>query len=51
MGSARYWAAIRGYIDGHRFGRGSTRALLDALDAATPVDLRPTFAPRFPGLY
>jgi len=51
MGSARYWAAIRGYIDGHRFGRGSTRALLDALDAATPVDLRPTFAPRFPSLY
>jgi hypothetical protein len=25
--------------------------LLDALDAATPLDLRPLFATRFPSLY
>lgn len=51
MGSAAYWAALHAYIDAHRFGLGRSRALLDALDAATPLDLRPLFATRFPSLY
>lgn len=51
MGSAAFWAALRGYLDDHRFGLAGTRQLLDALDAATSLDLRPTFDVRFPRLY
>jgi hypothetical protein len=51
MGSSAYWSALRAYIDAHRFGLGSTRSLLDTLDARTPLDLRPMYAPRFPSLY
>ena len=33
MGSAAFWAALRGYIADHRWGLSHTRTLLDALDA------------------
>jgi hypothetical protein len=51
MGSATFWAAMRTYIDEHRWGLSSTRALLETLDDATPVDLQSWWAPRFPKLY
>lgn len=51
MGDDAFWAALRGYLDAHRFGIGSTRALLDALDAATPRDLAAWWRPRFPTLF
>lgn len=50
MGSTAFFAGLNAYIDAHRFELGSTRALLEALDAATPDDLRPAYAARFPGL-
>lgn len=51
MGSAAYWSAIRGYVSQHRYGMGSTRELLDALQAHTTRDLRPILAPRLPSMY
>lgn len=39
MGSVAFWAAVRDYIDAHRFGLGGTRALLETLDAHTSLDL------------
>ena len=50
MGSTAFFAGLNAYIDANRFALGSTQALLDALDAATPDDLRPAYAARFPGL-
>ena len=52
MGSTAFWAALRGYIATNRNRIVTTATLLDALDAATPLDLgRTLFAPRFPRLY
>jgi hypothetical protein len=51
MGSAAFWSALRGYVDAHRFGLSSTKALLDALDAGTSKNLKLLFAPRFPRIY
>jgi hypothetical protein len=51
MGDAAYWRAVRAYVAAHRFGIGSTRALLQALRSGTRVDLVPILAPRFPSLY
>ena len=52
MGSTAFWAALRGYVAAHRYGLVTTATLLDALDAATPIDLGATlFAVRFPRLY
>ena len=51
MGSKPFWAALRGYLADHRWGLSHTRTLLDALDAATPLNLRPTWRSRFPSLY
>ena len=51
MGSKPFWHALRGYIADHRWGLSHTRTLLDALDAATPLNLRPTWRSRFPSLY
>jgi hypothetical protein len=42
---------MRDYIAVHRFGLGSTPALLSNLDAHTALDLRPAFARRFPSFY
>jgi len=51
MGTSNYWHAMRDYVAARRFGFGSTPALLSNLDAHTSLDLRPTFAPRFPRFY
>jgi hypothetical protein len=51
MGSADYWRGIREYVEAHRFRLGSTRALLQTLQAHSDVDLTPILAPRFPSLY
>jgi hypothetical protein len=52
MGNRAFWSALRGYVVAHHNGIATTRSLLDALDAATPLDLRRTlFAARFPSLY
>ncbi len=52
MGSAAFWAALRGYIAANQDRIATTSALLDALDAATPIDLGSTlFEPRFPRIY
>ena len=52
MGSSAFWAALRGYVVAHRGGLSTTKALLRALDDATPLDLGATlFAARFPRLY
>lgn len=51
MGDAAFWAALRGYVTDRRFELGGTRALLDAIDAGTPLDLVRLFAARFPRYY
>jgi hypothetical protein len=52
IGSTEFWAALRGYVAANRDRITSTRALLQALDDATPLDLGATlFAARFPQLY
>jgi hypothetical protein len=51
MGDARYWAALRTYVSAHRWGIAGTRLLLEALDAATPIDVAALAKPRFPSLY
>jgi hypothetical protein len=50
MGNAVFWGAIRGYLAAHRFGIGSSRELLAALDAATPINVAALAADRFPSL-
>ena len=42
MGSAAFWTALRGFIAANRYGVAGTVSLLDALDAATTLDLRST---------
>ncbi len=52
MGSTAFWPALRGYIAANRNTISKTETLLDALDAATPIDLGKTlFGPRFPRIY
>ena len=51
MGSTAFWAGMRDYLATYRFKLGGTKALLDTLDAHTPLNLVPRFAPRFPNLY
>jgi aminopeptidase N len=51
MGTTVWWNALKGYVAANRYGLVTSRTLLDALDAATPVNLEPTFRVRFPGLY
>jgi hypothetical protein len=51
MGSTAFWRGIRAYVAANRFQFGSTKELLDTLDAATPLNLVPRYAPRFPGIY
>jgi hypothetical protein len=51
MGSGAYWRAIRAYVAEHRFRLGSTRALLDTLQAGAGQDLAPILAPSFPSLF
>ena len=52
MGSTAFWAALRAYIAANTNKISTTQTLLEALDAATPIDLGTTlFAPRFPRIY
>ncbi|MCI0344576.1 MAG: hypothetical protein L0221_03895, partial [Chloroflexi bacterium] len=51
MGDSAFWAAVRGYVEVHRFGLGSTRELLDALQGATSVNLRPRIEALLPSIY
>ena len=51
MGSTRFWAAVRDYIDDHRWGLSHTGTLLRALDDATPLDLAARWKTRFPKVY
>jgi len=51
MGSAAFWAGIRDYLATYRFRIGGTKALLNTLDAHTPLDLVPRDHPRFPNMY
>jgi hypothetical protein len=51
MGSTLFWTTIRRYITDHRWQLVHTRTLLDALDAATTLNLRTWWGSRFPTLY
>jgi len=51
MGTSLYFATLRRYLADHRWGLVHTRTLLDALDAATPLDLASGWRSRFPTLY
>ena len=51
MGSAAFWKGIRGYVAANRDGFGSTKELLDTLDAETSLDLVPRYGSRFPSFY
>jgi aminopeptidase N len=51
IGNARFWGAIRGYLQAHRFGMGGTRELLEALRATSDANLLPLLRARFPSLY
>jgi hypothetical protein len=52
MGSTAFWTALRGYISANQNKLATTQGVLEALDAATPVDLGATlFARRFPRIY
>jgi hypothetical protein len=51
IGTDTFWAAIRGYLEANRFGLAGTHQLLEALRAASPVDLLPTLQARFPSLF
>jgi hypothetical protein len=51
IGSRAFWNAIEAYLEGHKFGLSSTKTLLEAIRAATSVNLVPTLHARFPTLY
>jgi hypothetical protein len=51
MGGRAFWRGLRAYVTAHRYGLAPTKSLLDTLDANTSLNLRPSFAVRFPRLY
>jgi hypothetical protein len=51
MGPTAFWAGIRDYLATNRFKLAGTKTLLDTLDAHTPLNLVPRYAPRFPKIY
>jgi hypothetical protein len=51
MGPTAFWKGMRAYVAANRFKFGSTKELLDTLDAATSLNLVPRYAPRFPSIY
>jgi hypothetical protein len=52
IGPKAFWAAMRQYVAANRYGLSNERTLLDALDAATPLDLAASmFERRFPSRY
>ena len=51
MGDTAFWRGLRSYVDAQRWRLAPPRALLDALDAATPLSLTSRLARRFPRWY
>jgi len=51
MGTSRFFAALRGWVDEYRYEIAPTRSLLDALNAATDREIAPRLKPRFPRFY
>ena len=51
MGSGRFWAALKTYLEANRFGMGGTRQLLGALQEASDAPFESLLRSRFPGLY
>jgi hypothetical protein len=51
MGSSRFYAGVRAYLEANRFGIGGTRKLLAALEKASSTGLAALFRVRFPSLY
>ncbi|HET9436237.1 MAG TPA: M1 family aminopeptidase [Candidatus Limnocylindrales bacterium] len=51
MGTEPFWSTMGAYVEANRHGLAGTRQLLEALRAASPVDLLPTLRARFPDLY
>lgn len=51
VGGSAFWAGLRAYYDEYRFRLGSTRKLLDALDAAAGKGLAGGHEERFPRLF
>ncbi len=51
LGSATFFRTLRQYLADHRWELVHTRTLLDALDAATPLDMAGRWRARFPSLY
>jgi len=51
IGSDAFWDALRGYLEANRLGLAGTPALLEALRAASEVNLVPLLRSRFPSLY
>ncbi len=54
ISSTRFWSALRGYYQDHRFGFGGTYELLQRLKKAANaagVDVMPRYRDRFPSLY
>ena len=49
VGAADFWQGLSNYYNANKFKIGSTRKLLDALDAA--ANYHPNHAARFPSLY
>jgi aminopeptidase N len=50
VGASDFWQGMRNYYNAYKFKIGSTRKLLDALDAASGYDSS-KHAARFPSLY
>ena len=51
MGSLAFFRGLRAYIANNQYKIAATKTLLDTLDDATPLDLAPRYAPRFPRIY
>jgi hypothetical protein len=51
MAAGEYWSGLRAYVADNHFAIGSTEEFLDALQAATDVNLEPILGPWFPSLY
>jgi hypothetical protein len=51
IGTRRFWRALGGFVEAHRNQIVETKDMLEALRAATKVDLLPTLRARFPSLY
>jgi Peptidase family M1 domain len=51
MGTTLFWNTVADYVEAYAQKLGGTKQLLDRLQEASPVDLRPTLRSRFPTLY